>query len=115
MLSRNSTDKLYSNDKTTNGTSKTVLDISNLSGENFGIEISKIYYEYLRPGSQFELNIPFTVLQEFQKKMNEQDYINIFEPIKREVLRMVYQNTFPRYIQKQICNNKVIIIFNNMN
>ncbi|RKP18746.1 hypothetical protein ROZALSC1DRAFT_22929 [Rozella allomycis CSF55] len=35
--------------------------------------------------------------------MNEKDYINIFEPIKREVLRMVYQNTFPRYIQKQIC------------
>ncbi|EPZ34718.1 hypothetical protein ROZALSC1DRAFT_28436 [Rozella allomycis CSF55] len=101
LHSRSSSDKIFGNEKTTSATLKTAFDNQTLTGKDIDNEVSAIYKEYLKPGSQFELNIPFTMLKEFEQKMRDINYEDIFEPIKREVLRMIYQNTFPRYVQKE--------------
>ncbi|EPZ32368.1 hypothetical protein O9G_002208 [Rozella allomycis CSF55] len=73
--------------------SKEVLIMKSIYSEE---DLNNLYLKYIKPGSIYELNLSSQVLQNFQADLNSKD-LSILDPVIKEVLRMLFQNTFPRF------------------
>ncbi|RKP20693.1 hypothetical protein ROZALSC1DRAFT_27843 [Rozella allomycis CSF55] len=73
--------------------SKEVLIMKAIYSEE---DLNNLYLKYIKPGSIYELNLSSQVLQNFQANLNSKD-LSILDPVIKEVLRMLFQNTFPRF------------------
>ncbi|RKP17629.1 hypothetical protein ROZALSC1DRAFT_30593 [Rozella allomycis CSF55] len=62
--------------------------------------MEQIYESFIKAGSPNELNLTNEVRKEFEVKMGSSDFsLSIFNPLKDEVLKIIFQNVFPSFQQ----------------
>ncbi|KAL7753858.1 hypothetical protein RI367_000790 [Sorochytrium milnesiophthora] len=64
-------------------------------------QLVRLYRDFVQPGARFELNLPSWVVQPVTREVkNGALTIDTMSKAKDEVRKMMYENTFPRYIQR---------------
>jgi hypothetical protein len=63
---------------------------------------TQLYEGYLKPGARNELNVPSAVRDPLSEALKTKKVkLDAMEPVKNEVLKMLYVNTFPRFLKRQ--------------
>ncbi|RKP20517.1 hypothetical protein ROZALSC1DRAFT_21316 [Rozella allomycis CSF55] len=61
--------------------------------------LRKIYSKYIQKDSKFELNLPSIVRETFEKQYNTEKTTSVLDPITKEVLRMIFTNTYAKIMK----------------
>ncbi|KAI9143700.1 RGS domain-containing protein [Paraphysoderma sedebokerense] len=71
------------------------------SPKQYESSIIALYQEYIRPGANYELNIPASTRKRITQEIQSKNYqVEIYEQAKKEVSQMMYLNSFPRFLAK---------------
>jgi len=63
----------------------------------------EVYQQFVKPGAELELNLlsstAHQVRKVFEKGPPEEISVEVFDQVEREVLRLMYESTYPRFLQ----------------
>jgi hypothetical protein len=80
-----------------------IEDFDYINYDNVNKEVARryenVYEEFIKPGSKNELNLSFQIRRDFEELMKRSALrMESMDPIMNEVLRIIYANTFPRFL-----------------
>jgi hypothetical protein len=78
------------------------------SNDEFQLALKKLYNKFFKYNSDYMLNINGTHVKQVENALRTKTGgVEILEPIKDEVLKMIFVNTFPRLVKQKEANAKV--------